>query len=69
MRLFFWEADAAHEVLKAWFGTQGIKNWIHVEVDHQIVPLLIALFEPLQCTRFIAKSHIHACDEHRGRVA
>jgi hypothetical protein len=30
---------------------------------------LIALFEPLQCMRFIAKSHIHLCDEHRGRIA
>lgn len=39
LRLSISEPDAAHEVLKAWFGTKGIKNRIHVEVDHQIVVL------------------------------
>ena len=26
LRLSIWEAAAAHEVLKAWFGTEGIKT-------------------------------------------
>ena len=59
LRFSIWEADAAHEVLKAWFGTEGIEHWIHVEVDHQIVPLLIALFEPLHCTRALSPSLIY----------
>src|ERR1700757_844225 len=42
------EIHAAHQVLKAWIGTQIVEDRVNLKEDHPIAALLVGGFEPTE---------------------
>ena len=67
--LLLWEIHAAHEILKARVGAQGIEHWVDFQVYKPEGVILISLSQPCDDEIFVVETRVDDCEVVRRDIS